>query len=77
MVFPAPPVAAVPEIPNGDVIQFGPPGAEVFALWVPPAEGGPVVVHFHGNAEQLAGQAEMASLYGRRGIGYLAVEFPG
>ncbi len=77
MVFPAPPPLPVASSGALELVRFGPESAQGAALWVAPAEGGPVVVHFHGNAEQLAGQAELAALYGRRGIGFLAVEFPG
>ena len=77
MVFAAPPPLPVPASPQTQHVTFGPSDALVHAVWAPPSDGGPVVVHFHGNAEQLAGQVQMASLYGRRGLGFLAVEYPG
>ena len=77
MVFAAPPAWDVHSTAGVQHVTIGAGDTEVHALWAEPAEGGPVVVHFHGNAEQLAGQAQMAGLYGRRGLGFLAVEYPG
>ncbi len=77
MVFASQPAVEIGAISGGEVVTWGDGEQRGAAIWVPPAPGGPVVVHFHGNAEQLAGQVQMAELYGRRGLGFFAVEFPG
>jgi uncharacterized protein len=35
------------------------------------------VVHFHGNAEQLADQTDLGEAFREAGIGFFAVEYPG
>ena len=47
------------------------------ATWLPPARGSPVVVHFHGNGEQLADLAHLVQPLHALGLGVLAVEYPG
>lgn len=51
---------------------------EVVALLRPaPSPQAPMVVHFHGNAEQLADLVPLGRLLARQGLGFLAVEYPG
>lgn len=73
LVFPAPvqranPVgkSAVVEVPGGTPM-----------LWRAVDGGGPVVVHFHGNGEQIAGLAWLAEAYASAGVSFAAVEYPG
>ena len=47
------------------------------ALWSPPTRGARVVVHFHGNGEQLADLGGVIAALRNRGLGVLAVEYPG
>jgi uncharacterized protein len=46
-------------------------------LWRPANGAGPVVVHFHGNAEQIAWTAWLGEELARRGVSFAAVEYPG
>jgi alpha-beta hydrolase superfamily lysophospholipase len=52
-------------------------GRKVFALYAPASNGAPVLVHFHGNGEELADLVDFVALFQARGIGVLAVEYPG
>ncbi|RME76153.1 MAG: alpha/beta fold hydrolase [Planctomycetota bacterium] len=79
MLYPAPaprpvlppPGASLLELPRED-------GGRVVALWLAPAEPhAPVLLWFHGNGEQLADQRWWVEQLGRRGLGVLAVEYPG
>jgi alpha-beta hydrolase superfamily lysophospholipase len=48
------------------------------AIWIPPPHSGaPVVVHFHGNGEDLASLGPILDLLRSTGAGVLAVEYPG
>ena len=47
------------------------------ALWMPPPPDGPVVVHFHGNAEQIGWLDGLGSSFTRQGVGWFAPEYPG
>jgi alpha-beta hydrolase superfamily lysophospholipase len=48
------------------------------AIWVPPPSAGAgLVVHFHGNGEDLAGLDPVIDLFRSVGVGCLAVEYPG
>lgn len=74
-VFPAPhPVIPFPSeklgfhrLPDGGPVVLYRPG---------PAEA-PTVVYFHGNGEQLADAVPLADAFGRSGLGFLAIEYPG
>ena len=48
-----------------------------FLLWRPVPGDGPVVVHFHGNGEQVAHLAWLADEWAARGVSFAAVEYPG
>jgi poly(3-hydroxybutyrate) depolymerase len=50
------------------------PGGGLFIYRPPPTPGAPVLVHFHGNAEQAADSESLADLHG---IGLAVVEYPG
>ena len=47
------------------------------ALWVPPRDGKPVVVFFHGNATEVGELGWLAEAIARDGSGALLVEYPG
>ncbi len=55
----------------------GPGGAPVFALYLAAPLGAPTVVHFHGNAEQLADTVPLAADYRAAGLGFFSIEYPG
>jgi fermentation-respiration switch protein FrsA (DUF1100 family) len=52
-------------------------GVTAFALHVKAKKNAPTIAHFHGNAEQLADQEQLAQWFGESGIGFFAVEYPG
>ena len=67
MIFPAPAGARVPRsglVRGGSFIAFHLPGPRV-------------VVHFHGNAEQLADSEWLGGKFVEQGLGFYAVEYPG
>jgi uncharacterized protein len=73
LLFPAPRPPRPPAATLGEVVRFG----SAVALWSPPRAGAPVVVHFHGNGEQLADLAHVVTPLRAHRIGVLAVEYPG
>jgi uncharacterized protein len=68
---PRPPRTPAPEL--GQLVRL----PSTVALWSPPPGDGPVVVHFHGNGEQLADLRPVFAGLRARGLGVLAVEYPG
>jgi hypothetical protein len=48
-----------------------------FFLWKRAQGDGPVVVHFHGNAEQVSYLGFLANAWTERGVSFVAVEYPG
>lgn len=78
MIYPAPASAREPKLAGAALLRIpGPEGSTVFALHLPAPPGAVTVVHFHGNAEQLADGAPLAALYGAAGLGFFEIEFPG
>jgi uncharacterized protein len=78
LLYPAPPDAREPRLPGADLVRLqGPGGLPVVALHLPAYPGVPTVVHFHGNAEQLADTVHLAWRYQQAGLGFYAVEYPG
>jgi len=73
LLFPAPRTAVAP-VGQGRILQV--PGGTPM-LWRPAEGTGPVVVHFHGNGEQIASEAWLGEELARRGISFAAVEYPG
>jgi uncharacterized protein len=73
LVFPAP-AGGLP-VPPGAVLVPVPGGTHL--LWWEAPGHGPVVVHFHGNAEQVAGLDGLARAFVARGVSFAAVEYPG
>lgn len=73
LVFPAPKVGRLPRAPL-EVVWASPTTPMIFR----PARGeAPVVVHFHGNGEQIADATWMADLLEGPGAGFAAIEYPG
>lgn len=72
LVFPAPTQKA-PLSDGWETARL--PGGS-FYLWSN-AGNGPVVVHFHGNAEQVADSLFLARAWKERGVSFAAVEYPG
>ncbi len=77
LIFPRPPPTPV-QVQGATLLTLprsdAPPA---WALWLPPPEGAPVVVLFHGNAEDLAGVGDLVHAFAAAGLGVLVVEFPG
>ena len=71
LLFPAPRQRASASAPILEV-----PGGTPM-LWRAAAGDGPVVVHFHGNGEQIAWVAWLGDELARRGLSFAAVEYPG
>jgi len=72
LVFPAP---RVRESPGSAAIVDVPGGTPM--LWRPADAGGPVVVHFHGNGEQVGGLAWLGEKLAAGRASFAAVEYPG
>ncbi|MDP3501877.1 MAG: alpha/beta hydrolase [Myxococcales bacterium] len=73
LLFPAP-RTALPLSAASQLVEL-----ERTVLLVRPAvsPGSPVVLHFHGNGEQLASLEWMAEAWAEQGVGFVAVEYPG
>jgi hypothetical protein len=78
MLFPAPKREAgtLPaELGYRRIERPGALGVDVLHLRAP--EGAPTVVHFHGNGEEIGYLLEFGHALHGRGLGFLAVEYPG
>jgi pimeloyl-ACP methyl ester carboxylesterase len=74
VLYPAPRPPRAPGPQLGELIRL----PSTVATWSPPASrDGVVIVHFHGNGEQLATLEPIVSGMRARGLGVLAVEYPG
>jgi pimeloyl-ACP methyl ester carboxylesterase len=68
----------VPELRDATLEKLdAPDGTRVHALYASARDGAPTLVHFHGNGEELADLVGVVELFRRRGLGVLAVEYPG
>ena len=76
LIFPVPAGAQLPERREA-LLRLASPQGEVVALHLPAAPGSPTLVLFHGNGEELADIESWAAALNRRGLGALAVEYPG
>ena len=74
LLFPAPSSARTPP---DDLVHIPGPSGPLFAIWHRAPEGAPTVVHFHGNAEQLADSEWLVQRLVKRGLGAASVEYPG
>ncbi len=78
LVYPAPRQVEQPHLDGATLERIpGQEGRTVYALYAPAPDGAPTIVHFHGNGEQLADVAPLAGALHRRGLGVMAVEYPG
>lgn len=77
LIFPAPPPRAIPAIAGAQVWWLETPSGPAPALYLEGPPGAPVVVHFHGNAEQLADLGPLLQRLRAQELGALAVEYPG
>lgn len=78
VLFPAPrsPSQEPPDRPG--FRRIAPPGGPVVdVLHLPARPGEPTMVHFHGNGEQLSNLVVLGEALRERGVGFLAVEYPG
>ena len=73
LLFPAPQTAGA-LVGQGEIVQV--PGGTPM-LWRRAEGTGPVVVHFHGNGDQIASEAWLGEELARRGVSFAAVEYPG
>lgn len=73
LIFPAPTQAAGV---TGALERVEVPGGTFF-LWQRVPGDGPVVVHFHGNGEQVAYLSWLSQAWAERGVSFVAVEYPG
>lgn len=78
MLYPAPQRGEEPPLPGGRLLSVSSAGGRTaWAYHVPAPAGAPTVVFFHGNGEELADTAWFGAELVRRGLGFLAVEYPG
>lgn len=78
VLFPAPRRVSLEPIPEPGfrrITQPGKPVVDVFHL--PAGPGAPTMVHFHGNGEHIYSQQELGKALRERGVGFMAVEYPG
>ena len=73
LLFPAPPPQVFPLGP-AKLIEV-PGGTQL--IWRDAGGTGPVMVHFHGNAEQISGEAWLADAFAGQGASFAGVEYPG
>src|SRR5688572_25521953 len=73
-----PPVPVAPAVPPASVIRLSTgDGLPVVAYYLRGEAEAPVVVHFHGNGDQLAKTVPLAESMNARGVGVFAIEYPG
>jgi uncharacterized protein len=78
IIFPAPRAHIEPSLPGATLVRIPGSGRRtVHAFHVPAPPGRPTIVHFHGNGESLADQADLGASFKARGFGFYAVEYPG
>lgn len=73
LLFPAP-RTALPLAPASQLVELE---RTVLLVRPPRSPDAPVVLHFHGNGEQLASLEWMADAWAEQGVGFVAVEYPG
>jgi pimeloyl-ACP methyl ester carboxylesterase len=78
LIYPARGSGRVPELSGATLERLrGADGRTVHALYAKASAGAPTLVHFHGNGEELADMVDFVDLFRTRGLGVLAVEYPG
>jgi pimeloyl-ACP methyl ester carboxylesterase len=78
LLYPRPRNFEPPRLPGAQLVRFlGREGREGLAFYLPARPGAPTMVHFHGNAEQLASVIDLAAAEHEAGLGFFALEYPG
>lgn len=78
LVYPAPWPPRAPAVAGGETWRVPvADAADAVGFFVPPPAGAPVVVVFHGNGMQIASLSPLLEKFRDRGLGSLAIEFPG
>lgn len=77
ILFPAPREGRAPTAASQLIVLEKANGKKVHALYRPASAGKPTLVHFHGNAEQIADDEWLAEWLSKFGVGYYAPEYPG
>jgi uncharacterized protein len=78
LLYPAPSGSRAPAASGARLLEIpGSGGRLVYALHLPARGEAPTLVHFHGNGEDLSDQAALMHTLSARGLGVLAVEYPG
>lgn len=78
ILFPAPVTGDSPVMDGARMTETtSSAGRTVYIFHSPAPKGGPTVVHFHGNGEELADLVPLAWAFRRAGIGFFAAEYPG
>jgi alpha-beta hydrolase superfamily lysophospholipase len=78
ILFPAPRRVSLEPIPEPGFRRISLPGKPVVDVFHLPAKPGePTLVHFHGNGEHIYSQRELGHALHERGVGFMAVEYPG
>ena len=77
LLYPAPEASHTPVLKGGQLLRIPDGERTVSAFFIAAKEHMPTVVHFHGNAEQLADLVPLAFQYSQAGIGFMGVEYPG
>jgi uncharacterized protein len=73
-----PPAPVTPAVPPSAIVRTSTgEGLPVVAYYLRGEPDAPVVVHFHGNGDQLAETVPLAESLHARGVGVFAVEYPG
>ncbi len=78
LIYPAPRQVREPRLAGARLLGIPlDSGGEVFVLHAPAPPGAPTVAYFHGNGEQLDSVVGVLSALRHRGLGVLAIEYPG
>lgn len=78
VLFPAPRRASKEPLAEPGFRRISQPGKPVVdVLHLPAPPGAPTMVHFHGNGEQISNLRELGQALHSRGVGFVAVEYPG
>ncbi len=76
-LYPAPTAGLEPQVKGTTLWRLPTERGEVIALFGAPRDQKPVIVHFHGNGEELVDTSGLARELVSRGFGVLFVEYPG
>jgi hypothetical protein len=77
LIFAAPLARGLPSVVGAEVWRLEAPAGPLPALYLEASPGAPTVVHFHGNAEELADLVGAFQELRAQGLGVLGVEYPG